>query len=48
MHLTCMILSIHVCNLFQQFRNGILKNSQNITVYVFFAIIDKCSIPNLF
>ena len=35
-------------NLFQQFRNGILKNCQNVTVCVFSAIIDNYSNPNLF
>ena len=40
--------SVHMSNLFQQFRNGILKNCQNMTVCIFSAIIDKCSNPNLF
>ena len=35
-------------NLLQKFRNRILKNCQNVTVWVFSAIIDKCSNQNLF
>ena len=48
-----LLSSVHMSNLFQQFRNGIIKNCQNVS-RVFSAIIDKfiiiylCSNPNLF
>ena len=40
--------TVHMSNLFRQFRNGILKNFQNVKVCVFSVIIAKCSNPNLF
>ena len=43
-----LLRAVHISNLFQQLRNGILNNSQNVKVYVFSAIIAKCSNLNIF